>query len=79
MLHKKELKLILTFYTTADAMACEDVCKKSGIAGRLIPVPRQLSAGCGMAWKSDIQDKKAVLQLLADEAVELEQAVELEV
>lgn len=47
---KKTEKLVITFYTTTDAMAMERVCKEAGANGRLIPVPRTISAGCGLAW-----------------------------
>ena len=49
-MRKKELKLIVTFHTTADAIAVEKACKEQEIPGRMIPVPRELSAGCGLAW-----------------------------
>lgn len=49
-MRKKELKLIVTFYTTADAMALEKYCKEQQVPGRLIPVPRAISAGCGLSW-----------------------------
>ena len=26
------------------------VCRKEDVPGRLIPVPRQISAGCGLSW-----------------------------
>ena len=44
----RELRAILTFPTTTDAMAMERYCTSQGIAGRLIPVPSAISAGCGM-------------------------------
>lgn len=46
------MRLVITFHTTAEAMAAERFCKEQGIPGRLIPVPRQLSAGCGLAWSA---------------------------
>ena len=49
-MRKKELKLVVTFHTTTDAMAMEQVCQEQQVAGRLIPVPREISAGCGLAW-----------------------------
>ena len=49
-MRKKELKLIVTFHTTADAMAMEKCCKEHQVPGRLIPVPREISAGCGLSW-----------------------------
>ena len=44
----KELKLIVTFHTTTAAMAMEKACAAAGIPGRLIPVPREITAGCGL-------------------------------
>lgn len=35
-MRKKELKLVITFHTTADAMAMEKECKKVGAQGRMI-------------------------------------------
>lgn len=47
---RKELKLVITFHTTTEAMAMEKACKEFGADGRIIPVPRSISAGCGLAW-----------------------------
>ena len=49
-MRQKEWKLIITFHTTSDAIAFEKACKETGRSGRMIPVPRELSAGCGLAW-----------------------------
>ena len=38
---------ILTFHTTTAAMAMEDYCHEQKIPGRLIPLPQEISAGCG--------------------------------
>lgn len=46
----KMLKLVVTFHTTTAAMAMEKICADRGVPGRLIPVPREITAGCGMAW-----------------------------
>ena len=53
-MRKKELKLVVTFHTTADAMAMEKACKAEEVPGRLIPVPRVISAGCGLAWAAPL-------------------------
>ena len=47
---KKAEKVVITFYTTTDAMAMEQMCKRENADGRLIPVPRTITAGCGLAW-----------------------------
>lgn len=46
-MRKKELKLVITFHTTADAMAMEKECKKVGAQGRMIPVPRSIEQDAG--------------------------------
>ena len=51
-MRKKEDALIITFLTTADAMALERYAGKKGLPGRIIPLPVQISAGCGLAWKA---------------------------
>ena len=43
-------KCVVTFRTTAGAMAMEAACKGTGLPGRLIPVPRSVTAGCGLCW-----------------------------
>ena len=55
----KELKLIITFHTTADAMGMEKACKEANAPGRLIPVPRAISSGCGLAWCANLEEKTA--------------------
>ena len=54
--NKKEW-LIVTFHTTAAAFQIESTAKNIGLKGRLIPVPREISAGCGLAWR-DEKDKQ---------------------
>ncbi|WP_293826521.1 DUF3343 domain-containing protein [uncultured Parolsenella sp.] len=49
--------LVVTFPTTAAAMACEQLCGEQGLPGRMIPVPGEISAGCGLAWKAAPQDR----------------------
>ena len=49
MKEKKET-LVITFHTTAAALKMEREAKEANLPGRLIPVPREISAGCGLAW-----------------------------
>jgi len=44
--------LIITFSATADAMALEKYCQTHQLPGRIIPIPREIHAGCGLAWKT---------------------------
>lgn len=59
-----EWRLVVAFYTTHDAMAFEDYCHGVGAAGRLIPLPREISAGCGLAWSAPPDDEAGLMALL---------------
>lgn len=66
-MRKKEIQLIISFNTTSDAMAFENICKKTNCPGRLIPTPRAISAGCGMAWAAPLENKDIVSSVLENE------------
>ena len=53
--------LIVTFRTTHAALAFERACRQAKAPGRLSPIPNQVSAGCGYAWRADLVDRDAVL------------------
>ena len=78
LMKKKELRLIITFHTTADAMAMEKACKGKS-EGRLIPVPRELSAGCGISWSASLTERTLLEQILSDAGIEYEEIAECEV
>ena len=71
-MRQKETKLIITFSATTQAMAFEDVCKQNGAPGRLIPVPREITAGCGLAWCADPSEREALVKLLRESGTEEE-------
>ncbi|BDF32344.1 MULTISPECIES: DUF3343 domain-containing protein [Lachnospiraceae] len=71
-MRKKELKLVVTFHTTADAMAMEKACKKHGAPGRIIPVPRAISAGCGLSWCAGLDDREQMKEMMAKAGIEEE-------
>lgn len=79
MRREKRPSLVVTFPTTAAAMAAEALCADKGLPGRMIPVPGEISAGCGLAWKAGVGDR-AVLEgafAAADVPVEAMTVVEL--
>ena len=69
--------IVLSFGSTVAAMAWEKRCAEAGIPGRLIPLPRELSAGCGLAWRmlpEDWQTWRAHIDPAAyDAAAQVEQ------
>ena len=47
----KRSYIVLSFRTTLEAMEREKQCHVRQVPGRLIPLPREISAGCGLAWR----------------------------
>ena len=72
-MRKKELKLVVTFHTTADAMAMEKACKAEEVPGRLIPVPRVISAGCGLAWAAPLEAVEQIKHVMQEKGIEREE------
>lgn len=77
MARVKTEKVVFTFHTTTQAMYMEQCCKNKGAGGRLIPVPRQISAGCGMAWSAPLSERPALEQLIREREIEVEGVYEL--
>lgn len=71
-MRKKELKLVVTFHTTADAMAMEKVCGEKKVPGRLIPVPRSISAGCGLSWCAPLDAREHIQEVMKETSIEEE-------
>ena len=72
-----ERKEKLQNYTTSAAMAMEKYCNENSIKGRLIPVPRELSAGCGLAWRMEPGDYEGSGKEIEKSGIEMEQSVEI--
>ena len=51
-MRQKKNYMILTFKTTTAAMAMEKKCGEDKIPGRLIPLPGEISAGCGFPYRA---------------------------
>ena len=56
--------LIISFANVTEALAVETHCRAAGLPGRIIPVPREVTAGCGLAWKAAPEDRDALLAAL---------------
>lgn len=57
---------MVAFYTAADAMALERLCREKQAGGRMIPVPRSITAGCGLAWSADPACEASLRALLEE-------------
>lgn len=50
-MRKKRQYIVLSFASTARAMGWEKECAARGIPGRIIPLPGEVTAGCGLGWR----------------------------
>ena len=50
--------------------------RERGLAGRLIPVPSAIRAGCGMAWSAPVEARGQLESLLETTGIELEDIYE---
>ena len=60
----KEPKIVVTFVNTTDAMKMEAICEERKVPGRMIPVPKVISAGCGLAWCSAPENEDVIREVL---------------
>ena len=68
-MRQKQPALVVTFSTTSEAMAAEKYSGEQGLPGRLIPVPREITAGCGLAWKAPPEAEAALLAALGESKI----------
>lgn len=76
-MRKKEWKYLVTFHTATGAMHMEKYCKAHQLPGRLIPVPRQISAGCGMAWAVPMENRQVIHEILEKERMDVDGEYEI--
>ena len=78
-MRKKERKLVITFPEATEAMKMESFCKENNIAGRLLPVPAQITAGCGLAWKAEPEQRDYIIDTISKAGIKFGEDVILEV
>jgi hypothetical protein len=71
-MREKQNRLAVTFRTTTGAMAMEQKCREEGIPGRLIPVPRAITAGCGMCWSAPPESREAIEAMVIREHLDVD-------
>jgi len=73
----RKTRVVITFYGTTEAMAWENACQANGLPGRLIPLPVQISAECGLAWLISPEQKDKVLERARQLRLHYQNVVEL--
>lgn len=76
---QSERTLVVAFDSTASALAFASSAQAAGLGGRLIPVPRSLSAGCGIAWRDLPANRKHIESIIAAEAIDDAQLHEMQI
>ncbi len=71
-MREKSERFIVTFRTTAGAMAMEQSCRAFQMPGRLIPVPRSITAGCGMCWSAPKEARDSLEQFVIDQHLDVD-------
>ena len=71
------MHLYISFHTSAEAMATEKVAKLNNINGKLVPLPRRISARCGIAYETDIASKDLIKRILEENYIEWDEFIEL--
>ena len=71
-MREKTPKAVVTFAMTSDAMAMEAAARTHGIPGRIIPVPSEIDAGCGLSWSAEASDREELVAALERHALSYE-------
>ena len=58
--------LIISFKTTTNAIAAEKFFLENELPGRIIPLPREVSSGCGLSWKAKPEEEELLVSALKD-------------
>ena len=74
---RSQPRIVITFHTTAEAMATEQLCRTRGLEGKLISAPRALTADCGIAWSGLPETREALLCALKEADLEIAGAYDL--
>jgi hypothetical protein len=63
-MRSKKPALVFAFQNVTDALAVEKFCQAESLPGRIIPIPREITAGCGLAWKAEPEDRNRLVSAL---------------
>lgn len=77
-MREKKPRLFFSFAATAAAMEAERLCREAGLPGRLVPVPRQITAGCGLAWMTEPAEGERVRAFLTERGAAYQDCVLLD-
>ena len=65
------MECIATFDTTHIALYFEKACRAEGLSVKIVPVPRSISASCGLACSYPCADADGVKKIAAEKSIEV--------
>lgn len=74
---QKTIWMVVTFDNTFKASKAAKLLGEEGFEGGLIPVPREIKASCGTAWRGGKNDKAKVADTLNKNKIEYENIYEV--
>ncbi|MEG1912222.1 MAG: DUF3343 domain-containing protein [Cloacibacillus sp.] len=72
------MECLATFDTTHMALFFEKACRAAGLSVKIVPVPRQLSASCGLACGYPCGDLEKVKAVAEEKGIEVAEYHEVE-
>lgn len=77
-MRSKQPTLFFSFSSASGAMEAEALCAEAGVPGRLVPTPREITAGCGLAWMCPPEHRQTVLRFFREKGLEYEGLLQLD-
>lgn len=71
-------RLIMTFPSTTEAIRAEQILTEQKIPGRMIPTPTSITAGCGLAWRSEPGVEEQLREIAQKQQINYEKLLVLE-
>jgi N-acyl-L-homoserine lactone synthetase len=67
---ERHTETVVTFHTTHAAFRAEKLLKAAGLAAKLIPAPRKISADCAIALRLSASDEQRARAILHEHNVD---------
>lgn len=77
-MRERHRQLVITFARAAEAMKMDILSDGSDVGGRVIPLPSELSAGCGIAWKAELSERERLLAFMDEKDIRWEAVYEMD-
>lgn len=67
--------LYVLFEDTTHSFMAEKAFKEAGLPGKLISAPSFLTAGCGLAWRGEVETEEEMRKLILENNLSYEKIV----